>query len=160
MQYADVITGYGDVAPQGIQAILGGIGGGAIMAFILAYIVFILLASIVVLGIPFWKLGKRFNITHPWMAWVPVLQGVALVKIAGKPWWWFFYFFAVIVPGIGGLAVLALMVYLWMEVAKKTGHPTWLGILMIVPLANIVMMYYVAFAKAGDPALPTSTSSN
>jgi len=29
---------------------------------------------------------------------------------------------------------------------KKAGYPPWLGLLMVVPIANIAMLYFLAFS--------------
>ncbi len=137
----------------------GMMGGPLGPGFAIAMIVFVIVAlvvSIVVIGIPLWRLAKRFNIDNPWMAWVPILQIFATVKIAGKPWWWGFAFILALVPGIGALLVLAFMAYIWTEIAKKTGHPIWMGILTIIPVVNLVIPYIIAFGKPATPAPMTS----
>lgn len=42
---------------------------------------------------------------------------------------------------------IIISVILWMQVCKNLGKPEWLGILIIVPVANLVLPGYLAFSK-------------
>ncbi|MFN4156647.1 MAG: hypothetical protein ACK4HF_18550 [Paracoccaceae bacterium] len=48
-------------------------------------------------------------------------------------------------------AVMAaiLVVPFWM-IFRKAGHSKWLGLLMVIPLVNIITLYWVAFSKGPD----------
>ncbi|MBD7917282.1 hypothetical protein H9657_03185 [Cellulomonas sp. Sa3CUA2] len=61
-------------------------------------------------------------------------------------------------PGVGGIiavavmvvlyvAVIAFGVYLYMRVARKAGWTLWHGLLMLVPLANLVFVIMFAFTE-------------
>ncbi|MBO3096300.1 hypothetical protein [Cellulomonas dongxiuzhuiae] len=61
-------------------------------------------------------------------------------------------------PGVGGIIAVALMavlyvaviafgVYLYMRVARKAGWTLWHGLLMLVPLANVVFLIMFAFTE-------------
>ena len=39
---------------------------------------------------------------------------------------------------------------LWMRIVENTNKPSWLGILMIIPVVNLAIMYYVAFVDNGN----------
>ena len=60
-------------------------------------------------------------------------------------------------PGIGGLIGLALYVALiavpFYQLWRRTGHNGWIGVLMAVPLLNLVLLWTLAFkawpAEAG-----------
>jgi hypothetical protein len=53
----------------------------------------------------------------------------------------FFLFFAF----FGLVVMLAVLLPYWF-IFKKAGFSPWLALLMVVPLANIVMLYVLAFA--------------
>lgn len=61
----------------------------------------------------------------------------------------------------GGYLVMlvwaAIVVVPFWRICQKAGYPGALGLLIVIPLANIVFLYYLAFAnwpsqKAGPPA--------
>ncbi|MEJ2604621.1 MAG: hypothetical protein P8172_15280 [Gammaproteobacteria bacterium] len=61
----------------------------------------------------------------------------------------------------GGLLMLiiyvALIVIPFWRICQKAGYPGALGLLMIVPIANLILLYYLAFAtwpihKGAPPA--------
>jgi hypothetical protein len=52
-----------------------------------------------------------------------------------------------IVAGLMFLAVIPLMVLPFWKIFGKAGFPPALSILILVPLANIIVLYYVAFAQ-------------
>ncbi|MBN1419610.1 MAG: hypothetical protein JXP34_12605 [Planctomycetes bacterium] len=45
------------------------------------------------------------------------------------------------------LGMLALTVVIWWKIFSKTGHPGALGLLMLVPIANLVMLLVLAFGE-------------
>lgn len=80
------------------------------------------------------KIAKKAGRTDSWMAWIPILNLVLMIQIAGKPWWWIFLF---IIPIVN----IILAFYIWIEIAKKMGKPGWYGVLMIVPFVNIWLLW-------------------
>jgi energy-converting hydrogenase Eha subunit B len=44
-------------------------------------------------------------------------------------------------------AVVALTLVVWWRICRKAGYSGWLGLLMIVPIANIVLLLVLAFAE-------------
>ncbi len=53
--------------------------------------------------------------------------------------------------GIGGLVVwlifAAIIVLPFWKIYEKAGFSKWLSLLMIVPLVNLALLYFVAFAR-------------
>ncbi len=45
------------------------------------------------------------------------------------------------------LAVVAFAVLVWWKIFSKAGYPGALGLLMLVPLVNLGMMAFLAFAR-------------
>jgi hypothetical protein len=45
------------------------------------------------------------------------------------------------------LAVLAIPVWVWGVIVKKAGFNPWWGLLVIVPLVNVVMLFVFAYSK-------------
>lgn len=53
------------------------------------------------------------------------------------------------------LAIAALVVIPVWRICQRTGYPGWMGVLILIPMVNIVLLYFIAFAnwptdKAGD----------
>lgn len=46
-----------------------------------------------------------------------------------------------------GLALFVFAIYLWFRIFEKAGYSGWLAILMMVPVANIILLLYFAFAE-------------
>lgn len=52
--------------------------------------------------------------------------------------------------GMGGLGFLiyaVLIVVPFWKIFERTGHPPWLGLLMVIPLVNIGLLYWLAFKE-------------
>ncbi len=45
------------------------------------------------------------------------------------------------------LIVLAFWLYLWVRLVGKTGNNQWLGLLMIIPIANLILLIWLAFSE-------------
>jgi len=64
--------------------------------------------------------------------------------------------------GIGGghllwmLAMAVIVIIPVWRICTKAGYPGWLGVLAIVPIANLVLLYFLAFADW--PALRRGSS--
>ena len=48
---------------------------------------------------------------------------------------------------IFGIVILAVIIVPYWQIWKRTGHSGWLSLLMIVPLANIISLYVLAFKR-------------
>ncbi len=45
------------------------------------------------------------------------------------------------------LIFVAFWVYIWIRLVGKTGNNQWLGLLMLVPIANLVLLVWLAFSE-------------
>lgn len=85
-------------------------------------------------------IAKKTSTPRTWRAWVPLLNIFLLVKVAEKSYWWVLWNLIPIVNWV-------ITAILWMRVAVRLGKPKWLGLLMLVPIANFIVMGYLAFAS-------------
>ncbi len=76
---------------------------------------------------------------NAWWGWIPILNVVLLLQIAGRPLWWLILF---LIPCVN-LVICAIML---MDVATKRGKPAFLGILGIIPCVQLVVFPYIAFS--------------
>jgi len=130
-----------DAAQYSVQANPDAAGAAMVVigAMLLVFVVFFL-AIYVYMAFSLMKIAKKTNTPNGWFAWIPFLNMWLLVQIAQKEWWWFLLMF---IP----LVNIIISVILWMQVCKNLGKPEWLGILIIVPIANFVLPGYLAFSK-------------
>ena len=106
-------------------------------------------------GIPGWLLGiilyawiaicvqtiaRKTSTPNGWLAWIPIANVYLLCKIAGMSGWWTL---AIFVP----LLNVVMMVIWWWLVAEKRNKPSWLGILIIIPIVNYVILGILAFSE-------------
>ncbi len=49
--------------------------------------------------------------------------------------------------GFFGAMISIVVLIPWFFIYKKAGFSPWLALLMFVPLVNIIMMYFLAFAR-------------
>ncbi len=57
--------------------------------------------------------------------------------------------------GLKGLWLIPFLIVVWYflivlpftKIYKKAGYSPWMGILMIVPLLNVLMLYFLAFSN-------------
>lgn len=111
-------------------ALLAGLGIFYFVIFLVFYLYF---------GICYMQIAKKTQTPNTWWAWIPILNILLFVKIAGKPWWWVLL---LLIP----LVNIIISIILWMEVAKKRGKPDWVGILIIVPVVGFFIPAYLAFS--------------
>lgn len=48
--------------------------------------------------------------------------------------------------GLWMLAIAIVFVIPAWRICQRTGYPGWLGVLILIPLVNLVFFYYIAFA--------------
>jgi len=152
--YTTTYSGGGDAASA---AAAGGMLA-VLMGFLLVMAI-IGLAVYIYYAICLMKIAKKTNTANGWFAWIPILNVVLMIKIAKKPMWWIALFIGLfilcVIPILGFLAAIAsmvLMIILWMKIAEAVGKPGWWGILMIVPIANLIIPGILAFSKSEGQA--------
>lgn len=84
-------------------------------------------------------IARKTHTPNAWYAWIPILNMVLLLNVAQKPVWWLLLFF---VPFVN----IAIMVIVWMGVAKARGRPDWWGVFIIAPIANFILPGVLAWS--------------
>ncbi len=87
---------------------------------------------------PLMRLAKVFKTGNYWMAWVPLLQEILVVRMAGKTLWWLLFYLIPFVR-LGGI------VYLWSEIAYLLFKPKWAAFLMLIPGGNLLVLWNFSF---------------
>lgn len=104
----------------------------------------IIIAFYVYFSLCLYLIAKKLNVSAPWTAWIPIVNIWTFVTSAGKPWWWIILLF---IPLVGTI----LGIYLWMCITENLGKNKWLGLLILVPIANLVWIGVLAFSKSEQP---------
>jgi hypothetical protein len=148
---------YGNDAAVGAGS---GAWSGGFLAFIMGMIIFIIfaVAAHIYIAICLMKIAKKTDTPNAWFAWIPFLNFVLMLKIAKKPVWWILVLILFFIPFINFLASLTLLVIsviIWMKIAEAVGKPSWWGIMVIVPVMNLIMPGYLAFSKMEEMATPS-----
>lgn len=114
-------------------------GGAAFFAEFLG--IFLLLVAIlyVYVAVCVMKIAEKTNTPDGWWAWVPILNIVLLIKIAGKPIWWIVLF---LIP----LVNLIVAILIWVGVCEARQKSPALVIGLLIPLVNLGVIGYLAFS--------------
>jgi hypothetical protein len=43
--------------------------------------------------------------------------------------------------------IVALIIWPWFKIFAKAGFSGWMALLMLIPLVNLIMLFYLAFAE-------------
>jgi uncharacterized membrane protein YhaH (DUF805 family) len=74
------------------------------------------------------------------LVWIPIVQLVPLLQVAGMATWMLILFFIPFVNLIVGIIM-------WAKICSARGKSPWLVLLMFIPLANIFFLLYLAFSE-------------
>jgi hypothetical protein len=119
---------------------------GLIAAFILIGVL-VLIAVYIYTSIALMTIAKKTKTKYAWLAWIPIANLYLIVKTAKLPWQYLFLMLLVFIPGIGGLVCAGLMIWWFWRIAEVRKLPGWLGILMIIPVINLVVLGILAWSN-------------
>jgi len=115
----------------------------ALFAGFLTVILAVAIGAYIFAALCLYLIAKKLNVAEAWAAWVPILQVWPFLTSAGKPCWWVILLLIPLVNAFVG-------VYLWMCIAENLGRNKWLGLLMLLPIVNFILMGVFAFSKDGS----------
>lgn len=96
-------------------------------------------ALYILIAVSLKRIAERTGITeNSWWAWVPILNFLLMLQIAGKPAWWIVLMLIPFVNFVVSIIVL-------MEVAKARGKEAWWGI--VTAIIPFVGFPYLAFSE-------------
>jgi hypothetical protein len=73
------------------------------------------------------------------LVWLPVFKLLPLLRAGGMSRWWFLAF---LVPALN----LVVAIILWVKIAQACGKSVLVGILMLLPIINVIAFLYLAFS--------------
>lgn len=124
-----------------------GAGALAALSALLFVFVIIALAVYIYIAVALMAIAKKTKTKNGWLAFIPIANIYLMTQIGKVSGWWTLGILAGFIPLIGSLAVAALMIYLWWLIAEKVGKPGWWGILMIIPVVNLILIGIMAWGK-------------
>ena len=111
---------------------------------LLVFIIYLLsiIAFYVYFSLCLFSIAKKLHVSEPWTAWIPIVNIWTIVSAAGKPWWWILL---LIVPIIN----IFIGIYLWICITENLGKNRLLGLLMLLPIINLIFLGFLAFSREG-----------
>lgn len=133
-----------------IEEILNGLGAGWLLgglgATILAGLLIFTLLMYVYVAYTLMVIAQKTNTENAWLAWIPIANLYLMTQIAQVQWWTFLVvLLAGWIPFIGQLLAIGIPAWWWWEISERRNSPGWLGLLTLVPIANLVIIGYLAF---------------
>lgn len=149
--------------PPGLIAVMAGLG-----------IIFQIIGLVLTLFflVCYFLIGRRLDVPHSWIAFIPILNYFwPILGTARKSVKWGLLYLLVLpivagilatilaavspmlamaVIGIITIVVLVVYVYLWMLTTENLGKNRWLGLLIILPIIQIIFVAFLAFSKTDD----------
>ena len=137
--YTDLYTTNVDEESLAIFSTIAGLGGVVLVISLLFSI-----AMYIYTSLAFSKIAEKLNYEKKWFAWVPILNTIMIFELGDQnP----MLLFLTLIPGIGGLIVMVFSIIAIMNIAEKRGFDKMLGLLTLVPVANIIVIGYMAWKE-------------
>lgn len=92
-------------------------------------------------------LARRTGAAGAWTAWIPVANLFLMARIGGVSAGWAV---TLLVPVLGLVAACVV----WAGIARARGKPGWLGLLVVVPLVNLLVPPLLALGPASGRRCP------
>jgi len=124
--------------------------GAGVLAMVMAFLGIILFAALafyVFFSLCLQLIAKKTGTEPAWMAWIPVANMFLACKIGGLSYLWLLAF---LVPFVNVLVTI----YIWYRISEARGKPGILALLLMVPVANLVFMGYLAFSRSEAGTVP------
>lgn len=132
------------------MAITDLVAGGAVAGFLLGLgtiAILVVLAVYIYMALALMAIAKKTGTPNGWLAFIPIANVYLVTQIAGFSGWWTLIVLAPIIPFIGGLAMMAVMIWMFWIIAEEIGMPGWTSILLILPIVNLIIMGIYAWKK-------------
>ena len=125
-------------------ASLGALG---FLAALIIPLIIIGIAVYIYAAIVLMTIAQKTKTENAWLAWIPIANIYLMTQVGEVSGWWTLLVLAAIIPILGSFVVMAMIVYLWWKIAERLDKPGWYGILMLIPVVNLVIMGMLAWGK-------------
>ncbi len=127
---------------EGLEELVGAglIFGSVMLIFALA----LSLGLYVYSSLAMMTIAKRLDQPNGWFAWIPILNVILLFKMGDmNPW----LLLIALIPGLGAFVVGIISIIALMNICEKRGYEKLLGLLALVPLANLILLGILAWGN-------------
>lgn len=114
-------------------------GVGAMLNFVLG------LGLYIYIGVAVMNVSRKLKYKHGWLIFIPIANLFLILKLARMSYW---YFLAFLIP----VANIVLFAVVWMKISDNLKKPGYWGILMVVPVVNLVAVGYLAWSERATSA--------
>jgi hypothetical protein len=125
--------------------------GGSVVGGILVFLLWVALYAYIAYSLQ--VMAKKAGLENTWMAWIPILNVVLMLQLAGKPLWWIIL---LLIPFLN--IVIAIIV--WIDIAKRMGKSAGLGVLVAILPIFIGLLAFSDSPVATAPVSVTPPSNN
>ena len=92
--------------------------------------------------LPVFIIARRCGHEYAWLAFVPLANLWLMCDMADMNVW---FLLILLLPYVN----ILFLAVVWWRIAENTNKRGWIGLLMIVPLLNLLVWYYIAFVDTG-----------
>ena len=118
---------------------------GAFMGAFLALAIILGIAIYVYTAWAVMTIGKKLKVEPTWLAWIPIANLFYIPMLAKYEWYYGFLWIGSMIPGIGFLVSIGLTIWWYWRISESRKKEGWLGILMAIPLVNLVVVGILAW---------------
>ena len=102
--------------------------------------IILFLICYIFLCIPLFLIAKKTLTKTATLAFLPFINVIYMCAVGRKPLWWFFLLMLPVVQVI-------VFVLIWGGIAEASHKSKWMGVLMLIPLVNLILPWYLAISK-------------
>lgn len=116
-------------------------------AGLMIFMFFVGLGLYIYTSLALMTIAKKTKTKNAWLAWIPIANVYLMIKVARLPGLWTLSLLLYFLPLVGPLAFLGLMVWWWWRIAERRNFPGALSLLIAIPIANLIVVGVIAWAK-------------
>lgn len=120
---------------------------GSLLFGLIALVGLLAIALYVYGSLALMTIAKRTKTENAWLAWIPIANIYLMMRIGKLPTWSLALWALIFVPMLGGLTAAGMNVWYWWMIAERRGKEGWWGILMLVPILNLVLLGILAWGE-------------
>ena len=109
---------------------IGGMLGGALVAFGLFLAMLLLAGFYVYTSLAWYAVAKKLKYKKAWLVWIPVVRIAPVLTLGGFHWAWIFL---LLIPVLGWIALFVMFIISLWRIFVKTKNPGWFSLALIIP---------------------------
>ena len=107
---------------------------------VLLFVLAISLAFYVFYSYCFMRICKKTGHEPGALVWIPLVQFIPLLRVAGWPAW---YLLSIFLPPV----FVVVHIWMWVKICQARGKSGWMVLMLLVPVVNLVFVPYLAFSE-------------